>query len=261
MWFMCSDKIWRDHHRWDQMYHVTYMEDVVGVIRLQTALISHYEHILQNVYMVRSPDSKVHGANMGPTWVLSAPDGPHVGPMNLAIRGSLLCFVVDWFLRIVHIFFIRFYHMIALMQMRNSWRIWVNTSHESTRAVDSLAPGRFKVNFRWVIFKLILVVNDWGMSCETALIWMSLDHIYGELTLVQAMAWCRPATSHYLSQCWPRSLSPYGVTRPQWFNITTTKQSTTKPIAHIMGLTICAIMFQAALLLHLPRRSHERSLW
>ena len=32
------------------------------------------------------PDSKVHGANMVPTWVLSAPDGPHVGPMNLAIR-------------------------------------------------------------------------------------------------------------------------------------------------------------------------------
>ena len=32
------------------------------------------------------PDSKVHGANMGPTWVLPAPDGPHVGPMKLAIR-------------------------------------------------------------------------------------------------------------------------------------------------------------------------------
>ena len=32
-----------------------------------------------------SPDSKVHGANMGPTWVLSALCGPHVGPMNLAI--------------------------------------------------------------------------------------------------------------------------------------------------------------------------------
>ena len=27
------------------------------------------------------PDSKVHGANLGPTWVLAAPDGPHVGPM------------------------------------------------------------------------------------------------------------------------------------------------------------------------------------
>ena len=31
------------------------------------------------------PDSKVHGANMGPTWVLSAPDWPHVGPMSPAI--------------------------------------------------------------------------------------------------------------------------------------------------------------------------------
>ena len=30
------------------------------------------------------PDSKVHGANMGPTWVLSATDGP----MNFAIRVS-----------------------------------------------------------------------------------------------------------------------------------------------------------------------------
>ena len=36
------------------------------------------------------PDSKVYGANMGPTWVLSAPDGPHVGPMNFAIRVEIL---------------------------------------------------------------------------------------------------------------------------------------------------------------------------
>ena len=35
----------------------------------------------------RDPDNKGHMANMGPTWVLSAPDGLHVGPMNLAIRG------------------------------------------------------------------------------------------------------------------------------------------------------------------------------
>ena len=35
-------------------------------------------------------DNKVHGANMGPTWVLSAPDGSHVGPTNLAIRDPFL---------------------------------------------------------------------------------------------------------------------------------------------------------------------------
>ena len=31
------------------------------------------------------PDSKVHGANMGPIWGRQNPGGPHVGPMNLAI--------------------------------------------------------------------------------------------------------------------------------------------------------------------------------
>ena len=34
--------------------------------------------------MYTIPDSKVHVANMMPTRVLSAPGGPHVGPMNLA---------------------------------------------------------------------------------------------------------------------------------------------------------------------------------
>ena len=31
------------------------------------------------------PDSKIHGANMGPIWGRQDPGGPHVGPMNLAI--------------------------------------------------------------------------------------------------------------------------------------------------------------------------------
>ena len=35
--------------------------------------------------LMNCPDRKVHGAKMGPTWVLSAPGGPHVGPMNFAI--------------------------------------------------------------------------------------------------------------------------------------------------------------------------------
>ena len=31
------------------------------------------------------PDSRVHGANMGPIWGRQDPGGPHIGPMNLAI--------------------------------------------------------------------------------------------------------------------------------------------------------------------------------
>ena len=84
--------------------------------------------------------------------------------------------------------------------------------------INSLAPGKFERNFRHVIFKQILVIDGWGVSCEIAQIWMSLDFTDDQSTLVQVMAWCRQATSHYLSQCWPRFLSPYGVTRPQWVN-------------------------------------------
>ena len=32
-----------------------------------------------------TPDSKVHGANMGPIWGRQDPGGPHVGPMNFTI--------------------------------------------------------------------------------------------------------------------------------------------------------------------------------
>ena len=84
--------------------------------------------------------------------------------------------------------------------------------------INSLAPGKFEWNFRHAIFKQILVIDGWGITCEIALIWISLDFADDPSTLVQVMAWCRQATSHYLSQCWPRSLSPYGITRPQWVN-------------------------------------------
>ena len=36
------------------------------------------------------PDSKVHGANMGPIWGRQDPGGPHVGPMNFAIWDHLM---------------------------------------------------------------------------------------------------------------------------------------------------------------------------
>ena len=42
--------------------------------------LGHYENRI--LYF---PDSKVHGANMGPIWGRQDPGGPHVGPMNFAI--------------------------------------------------------------------------------------------------------------------------------------------------------------------------------
>ena len=75
-----------------------------------------------------------------------------------------------------------------------------------------------KVLVKWFL-KFILAIDGWGISHEISFRWISLDLTDDKSTLVQVMAWCHQATSHYLSQCWPRSMSPYGVTRPQWGNI------------------------------------------
>ena len=39
-----------------------------------------------HIDITQTSTTHIHGANMGPTWALLAPYGPHIGPMNLAIR-------------------------------------------------------------------------------------------------------------------------------------------------------------------------------
>ena len=97
-------------------------------------------------------------------------------------------------------------------------RIWekIDPCYNSTTLcwflqVNSWNPGRFE----WNIFKLISVIDARDITCEIVLKWISLDLSDDKSTLVQVMAWCHQATSHYLSQCSPISLSPYGVIRPQ----------------------------------------------
>ena len=43
---------------------------------------------------------------------------------------------------------------------------------------NSLAPGRSQWKFRWVIIKLILMMDVWGVSWKIALRWMSLNLIH-----------------------------------------------------------------------------------
>ena len=95
-------------------------------------------------------------------------------------------------------------------------RVWHIPLPDCLGQVNSLAPGKFEWKFRHLIFQIISVTDVWGISCELAFRWMSLDFTDDKSTLVKVMAWSREPTSHYLSQWWPRSMSPYDVTRPQW---------------------------------------------
>ena len=86
---------------------------------------------------------------------------------------------------------------------------------------------QFLENFQWISFyEVLLILNQhwfmqnriWGTRCEIAFKWM-LHNCTNESKLVQVMAWCHQATSHYWSRCWSRSMVPYGLIRPQWIKI------------------------------------------
>ena len=57
------------------------------------------------------PDSKVHGANMGPIWGRQDPGGPHVGLINFAIWDATVepiyvcnhCFLADWWINVFRV--------------------------------------------------------------------------------------------------------------------------------------------------------------
>ena len=53
---------------------------------IRTISTQAYIYIVILPEIQKHPDSKDHGANMGPTWGRQDTDGPHVGPMNFAIR-------------------------------------------------------------------------------------------------------------------------------------------------------------------------------
>ena len=81
----------------------------------------------------------------------------------------------------------------------------------SMLALNPLAP------IRYIIFKLIIQNSSLDACCEITPRWVPQNLTNGS-KLVQVMAWCRQATSHYLSWCWPRSMSPSSFTRWQRVN-------------------------------------------
>ena len=86
----------------------------------------------QLVVLHAFPDSKVHGANMGPTWVLSAPGGPHVSPMNLAIWVRLSRCEICWAL-ICKYMYVWHHHL----KRSNMIWFWNQETRESQQSVQN----------------------------------------------------------------------------------------------------------------------------
>ena len=85
-----------------------------------------------------------------------------------------------------------------------SWRRTINLTHWPLGDVQKSQDYSFSI----AIFATVPV------DFPTKLVWVDIKVVMS--TLVQVMAWCCKATSHNLSQCWPMSVSTYGISSPQW---------------------------------------------
>ena len=135
-----------------------------------------------------NPDSNVHVAIMGPTWVLSAPDGPHVGPMNFAIRevigshsADYLLIMCPWISSVygsytmkpdLKVTFLFVWHQAITLIARFMGPTWGPSGADRTQVGPMLVP--------WILLSCYLGIwtND-GLS----LWWHMLSLIHNELNI------------------------------------------------------------------------------
>ena len=144
------------------------------------------------------PNNKVHGANVGPIWVLSAPDGPHDGPMNLAIRGDT---VDDHDLNSIAFNSLRSsdaYSDNGLSPVRRQAIIWTNAG---TFLIGSLGTNFSEIVIEIYIFsfnKLHLKMSSakWRPSC------LGLNVLSGSLGgIIAVQAVQLPSTANWFKGC------------------------------------------------------------
>ena len=90
-------------------------------------------------------------------------------------------------------------------RMFDPWCHMVTSNHDNISTINSLVPGKYRWDFRNEIFFLGFLIDICRFCYDDALIGVSDGIIDDKSTLVQVMAWYHQATSHYLSQFWPRS--------------------------------------------------------
>ena len=69
-------------------------------------------------------------------------------------------------------------------------------------------------NFKSVISEHLWLPKFMSSSCEIAPMGTPQNAFDDKSTMVQMMAACRKATISYLSECWPRPVSPFGIAGP-----------------------------------------------
>ena len=134
------------HNNWWPHYEWSYYAQVTSILPLPKVLFILYGNskityimymcwLMKGIWVITlpsvkvHPDNKVHVANMGPTWVLSARDGSHVSPMNLAIR-VLMALVHYGLIHVIHVVWWSCVARIATTNIDGSYLCIYQTFHK-----------------------------------------------------------------------------------------------------------------------------------
>ena len=110
---------------------------------------------------------------------------------------------VFWFVPYVVIFTIWSIFIDSTRKM-HPWRCYMlGYGSRGILNINYLTPGRREEMWQgYSLSKIKFMSSFWS-----ALSWMPQNFTNEKSTLLQVMDWCHLATSHYLSKCWPRSVS------------------------------------------------------
>ena len=153
-------------------------------------------------------------------WVLSAPDGPHVGPMNLAIRviiKDIVCSAQDkcWMV-VTHLNTLilgmsgwdlknAIFNIVSLAGICRSSGHWFNIEISSYQYRKPHCGDKTVIRSSYlhngISYTDIMASLYWiGPPDDNASRWMPLNLTVDQTAFVQVMAWCWQTKSHWLCQ-------------------------------------------------------------
>ena len=91
------------------------------------------------------------------------------------------------------------------------WSFFFNILWNDSRFVSWKQPSSMMISYLYNLNFTSQIMITFLQNIQTLPFYIDVA-----FTLAQIMAWCRQATSCYLCQCWPRSVTRYGVSRPHW---------------------------------------------
>ena len=136
------------------------------------------------------------------------------------------------------------WRLLVVLSIIKSWKGELFVNYDAPSIVDSILKCIFLKEIICIFIQNFSVMwSEWYTSIGSACLvlsqylnqwwptWLMYTH---QSALVQVLAWCRQAPSHYLKQCWPIHIMTYRIFRQEWAMVMTWCRMGTKPLPEPM---------------------------